>query len=123
MKWSIVITAVCALLVGCGERLSGRYELQPSVPKLNLPTVDPKTQKALIAQMGAVQDLHKMTLEFKGSKVRMSNAAVTKECPYRIEGNELKIMLEHGGNEYVMPMILEEDGSISYLGMRYRKVD
>jgi hypothetical protein len=117
-----LVFPLAALLAGCGQKLSGRYEATPEIPQMRMPGVDAKLQRRMDAQMKTVQDMNRMTLEFDGSKVRMGSATAITEYGYRVSGNKLEVISEAMGQKTTMPMTIEADGSISYQTLRFRKI-
>ena len=119
----LLLTYLMALLSGCGQQLSGRYEGSVEIPSLRMPSIDAKMQGVFDQQMKKVSDMNRMTLEFFGSKVRMGTPGVIAECSYTLKDNHLEIVMEQNGQKIIAPMTVEPDGAITYLSIRYRKVE
>ena len=111
------------LLSGCGKKLVGRYEATPEVPQMRMPGVNAAFQQQMAAQIEKAQALNRMTLEFDGSKVRFGRAGLISEFSYQISGNKLEVTSDAMGQKTILPMTLEEDGSITYLSMHFHKVE
>lgn len=119
----LLFLPLVTLLCGCGKKLSGRYEAVPDVPRMAMPKgVDPKVQRQMDDALRKTQDLTRMSLEFDGSTVKMGTAYAIHEYKYRIDGQKLEVISEAMGQKTTVPMTIEADGSISYMGMTYRKV-
>ncbi len=115
------------LLSGCGPTLEGRYELRVEMPKVALPQgADPKLQRDLQRQINATMSQAATGfgsfLEFDGREVRMGTGFGSTIHSYRFDGRRLVIEVEGMGQKAEIPMTLEADGSINYMGMRYRRV-
>lgn len=121
LRFSVLLLAVA--LTGCGQRLSGRYEMTADIPRMQMPKgSDPKLQRQMDEIAQKTKQLTRQTLEFEGSKVKMGNASAVSAYSYRVEGNKLEVLVEAMGQKTTLPMTIEADGSITYMGMRYRKV-
>lgn len=120
---AILILLSACLLTGCGKKMSGRYEARPTVPQIVMPGTDARLQGQMNAQMDAIRDMNRGTLEFEGSKVRMGNGMVVMEYRYRVQGDRLELISEVMGQKVIIPMKIEADGSISYQSLRFYKVE
>ncbi|MCX6952805.1 MAG: hypothetical protein NTV51_11655 [Verrucomicrobia bacterium] len=120
----LVLGAVMAVSIsGCGQKLSGRYEMEAQIPRMPLPKgTDPKLQRQMDDAMTKIQNVTRQSLEFDGSTVKMGNQAAVTEYKYRVDGQKLEILVEAMGQKTTLPMTIEADGSITYMGMSYRKV-
>lgn len=119
-----LIVFFVATLTGCGQKLTGRYEMIADIPRMEMPKgTDPKLQRQMDELTRKTQDMTRQTLEFNGSKVKMGSAAAVQEHSYRITGNKLEVLVEAMGQKATLPMTIEADGSITYMGMSYRRVE
>lgn len=119
----LLLVCLAVSLSGCGERLEGRYEAVHSFPKIPLFGLDRATQQKFNDQFKAIQDMSRTTMEFDGSIVRLGTSAMMTECAYRVKGNQLEVTMNVNGQKAIMPMTIQDDGSITYLTTRFRKVD
>ncbi len=117
-----LLIAAMVLLTGCGKKLSGRYEAEVPMPRMQIPGVDPKVQTQMNDVAKQVEDMNRMSLEFDGSKVRMGSSKAIGEYSYRIDGNRLEIISEARGQKMIIPMTIEEDGAITYLQFHFKKI-
>lgn len=62
------------------------------------------------------------TLEFRGSKVWLGQAEGSFEYDYEVTGSELILRANISGQPVRVAMRLMDDGSIEYLGLRFKKV-
>ena len=110
------------ILTGCSKHLSGRYETSVNMPTMQMSGMDPQYQAQMGALIKQTQDMNRLFLEFDGSTVKMGSPVVVNVYKYRIDGQRLEVIAEGMGQQAIIPMTIEADGSISYLGMRFIKV-
>lgn len=123
MKYLAPLSILLALLLtGCGPTIKGRYEMHVDVPRMSVPNADPKLQRQLENAMSQAANLNHAFLDFDGRKVRMGSAFVETEHSYRVKGSKLEVIVEGMGQKGVLPMAIDVDGSIIYMGMRYKRV-
>jgi hypothetical protein len=124
MRTSCLFVALAVLLAGCGKKLTGRYEATPEIPRMPMMAgLDPKVKRQMDDMTRKVQDMNRVSLVFDGSKVRMGTATAVSEYRYRIDGKKLEVIAEAMGQKTIMPMTIEDDGTISYNVLRFYKVD
>jgi hypothetical protein len=118
-----LLLAFTVFASGCGKKLTGRFEMVADIPRMQMPKgTDPKLQRQMDELNRKTQEMTRQTLEFNGSKVKMGSAAAVQEHSYRISGNKLEVLVEAMGQKATLPMTIEPDGSITYMGMSYRRV-
>lgn len=78
-------------------------------------------QSQLSEAQNELSKINRMTLEFSGSTVRFGTAFQIQEMKYKIKGNRIELISEALGQKTIIPMVLEDDGSISYNNIRFRK--
>ena len=122
-RFVVLVLPIALALSGCGQKLSGRYEMVPDIPRMQMPKgTGPKVQRQMDEIMRKAQDINRMSLEFDGSTVKMGTISSVSEYKYRIKGQSLEVIVEAMGQKTVLPMTIEADGSITYMTLRYQKV-
>jgi hypothetical protein len=122
-RFVTLLLPLVVVLTGCGQRLTGRYEMTPDIPMMQMPKgTDPKVQRQMDDVRRKTQDMTRMSLEFDGSTVKMGSISAVNEYKYRIKGQSLEVIVEAMGQKTVLPMTIQADGSISYMGLVYRRV-
>src|ERR1035437_3318534 len=106
MKHPVILILLLTLVVaGCGQKLSGRYEMVPDIPRMQMPGgIDPKVQRQMDGMTKMVQDMNRMSLEFDGSTVKMGTISTISEYKYRINGQRLEVIVEAMGQKTILPM-------------------
>ena len=115
---SLIVLASILLLAGCGKKLTGTYTSDPVMPKLNLGV---PMSKEMTSMMRKTEEMTRTTLEFKGSKVRIGNSLGYSEHAYKINGDKIEITVEEDEWKQVQIMTLNQDGTIDFGPVKFRK--
>jgi hypothetical protein len=125
----VVVFLSLLFLAGCGKRMTGVFESEPSpIPAMPDFGVKSPQMDALRAQnakaMSQVQQMTKMRIEFDGSKVRFTYVGMgtTIEYPYKAYDDHVDVQMDTAGIHIIQAITLNSDGSLTYLDTRYTRV-
>lgn len=110
-------------LSGCARTLSGTYEAITEVPDYDTTGLDEQTKIKLDRLAKSLEDTKRMTLTFSGSIVSMGSLSGSQNYEYKAKGDRLEIYADLNGHDMTMTLQIEEDGSLLYHGLHFRRID